>query len=77
MIKQITREAFEALKADAARVEEERDIEYSYETLFDADGNETAFASYHSYHGAEYKRHDKPRAPAVYDEDGDQIERSL
>lgn len=49
MTKQITAEQFEALKAEAASIETERDTEYSYENLLDADGNEIAFASYHSY----------------------------
>ena len=54
MTKTITKAQFEALKASAARIEEERDIEYSYETLFNADDEEIAFASYHSYRPTEY-----------------------
>ena len=49
MAKTITAAEFEALKATAHSVETERDIEYSYENLLDADGSEIAFASYHSY----------------------------
>lgn len=48
MTKTITAAEFEALKATAANIEEERDVEYSYETLLDSDGNEIAFASYNS-----------------------------
>ena len=48
MTKKITAAEFEALKANAASIEDERDVEYSYETLIDAEGNEIAFASYSS-----------------------------
>jgi hypothetical protein len=49
MAKNITKEQFETLKAQAYSIETERDVEYSYENLLDADGNEIAFASYHSF----------------------------
>ena len=45
MIQQITKEEFEAL-AQANTVSEERDVEYWYDCVIDADGNEIAFASY-------------------------------
>ncbi len=43
--KQITKEEFDALAA-ANTVETETDVEYSYENVVDADGNEIAFATY-------------------------------
>jgi hypothetical protein len=45
MTKQITKEKFDALAA-ANTVESETDVEYSYENVIDADGNEIAFATY-------------------------------
>lgn len=66
----ITSEQFDELKAQAYRTEQERDVEYSYERLLDADDNEIAFASYHSYRGASFERNDPPRPKAVFDEDG-------
>lgn len=54
MTKQISAEQFEVLKAQAASIETERDVEYSYETLLDADGEEIAFASYHSFRDPTY-----------------------
>ena len=45
MIIHITREEFAKLAA-ANTVETENDVEYSYENVIDADGNEIAFATY-------------------------------
>lgn len=54
MTTQITAAEFEALKANAASIENERDIHYGYESLLDADGNEIAFAIYDSYRDPTY-----------------------
>ena len=70
----ITAEEFASLKWAADRVEETKDVEYAHEMLFDCDGRELGFASYHSYRGAEYVRHSEPLSPPSYDEDGNEIE---
>lgn len=64
----ITAAEFEALKQAADRIEEERDVEYGYETLLDRDGAEIAFASYHSYKAPIFTRFDPPRPPSPIEE---------
>lgn len=70
----ITKEQFEALRPSReSLIEFERDVEYSTERFLDENDCEIAWASYHSYRGAEYYHNETPRPRAAYDEDGNQI----
>lgn len=58
---EITERQYNNLKAKAARVETEREEEYKYEILLDAEGRELGFASYHAYKMTTYTKHQKPK----------------
>ncbi len=47
-IERISKEQYEAMKANAFEARDERDIEYTFEVLLDKSGNELGFASFHS-----------------------------
>lgn len=55
-MKTVTREEFEAFVQANCRPEPivEKDVDYGYECFVDEDGEELAFACYHSYKPAKY-----------------------